>query len=449
MVVELRAHIVAQDACIAELERQVAAASRNSSKPPSCDGLGKPAPKSLWGKSGRAPGGRAGHRGQTLSQVADPDEVVRHDPVRCRRCGAGLAHAREVGVTRRQVFDLPAIEIRVTEHQLGSRRCECGVTTTADAPDGVGAPVQYGPRISAVMVYLYMGQYLSKARTAKAMSELFNTPVSDGTVSAATARAGNDLEGFTAAVNAQIVGAEVVHFDETGFRVAGKLHWLHSASTPEFTMITCHRRRGREAMNAAGIIPHFTGVGVHDAWAPYDTYPRMTHALCNAHLHRELIAVTDHHARCAEPESWCWAAQVIDNLLAIKTMTDADHVDLDLLATHRTLIVHAAWIGANCALPGRLGAKHRALARRINTRIEDYLRFATDPLVPWDNNAAEREIRMAKLRQKVSGAMRTLTGAEQFAALRNYLATTAKHNIDGLDALTRLTTGNPWQPQTT
>jgi len=456
LVVELRAHIVAQDARmaaqdarIAELERQVAATSRNSSKPPSCDGLGKPAPKSLRGKSGRAPGGQSGHRGQTLSQVADPDEVVRHDPVRCRRCGAGLGRAREVGVIRRQVFDLPPIEIAVTEHQLGSRRCECGVTTTADAPDGVGAPVQYGPRISAVMVYLYMGQYLSKARTATAMSELFNTPVSDGTVSAATTRAGRGLDGFTAAVKAQIVSSDVVHFDETGFRVAGKLHWLHSASTPEFTMITCHRRRGREAMNAAGIIPHFTGVGVHDAWAPYDTYPAMTHALCNAHLHRELIAVTDHHARSADHASWCWAAQVIDNLLAIKTMTDANQIDHDLFATHRTLMVHAALIGANSPLLGRLGAKHRALARRINTRIEDYLRFATDPLVPWDNNAAEREIRMAKLRQKVSGAMRTLTGAEQFAALRSYLATTAKHNIDGLDALTRLTTGNPWQPLTT
>jgi transposase len=456
LVVELRAQIVAQDARmaaqdgrIAELERQVAATSRNSSKPPSSDGLGKPAPKSLRGKSGRAPGGQGGHRGQTLSQVADPDEVVRHDPVRCRGCGAGLAHAREVGVTRRQVFDLPPIEIRITEHQLGSRRCGCGVTTTADAPDGVGAPVQYGPRISAVMVYLYMGQYLSKARTAKAVSELFNTPVSEGTVSAATARAAADLDGFCTAVKAKIVGADVAHFDETGFRVTGKLHWLHSASTSLFTMITCHRRRGREAMNAAGIIPHFTGVGVHDAWAPYDTYPQMTHALCNAHLHRELIAVTDHHARSSDPESWSWAAQVIDNLLAIKTMTDTGHVDLDLLATHRTLLLHAARIGANSPLPGRLGAKHRALARRINTRIDDYLRFATDPDVPWDNNAAEREIRMAKLRQKVSGGMRTLTGAEQFAALRSYLATTAKHSIDGLDALTRLTTGNPWQPQTT
>ena len=347
-------------------------------------------------------------------------------------------------MTRQQVFDLPPIEIRVTEHQLGSRRC--GVITTADAPDGVGAPVQYGPQISAVMVYLYMGQYLSKARTATAMSELFNTPVSDGTVSVATARVGGRLDGFAAAVKAQIVSADVVHFDETGFRVARKLHWLHSASTPKFTMITCHRRRGREAKNAAGIIAHFTDVGVHDAWAPYDTYPRMTHALCNAHLHRELIAVTDHHARSTDPASWCWVAPVIGNLLAIKTMTDTDHVDLDLLATHRTLMMHAALIDASSALPGPLGAKHRALARRIKTRIEDYLRFATDPLVPWDNNAAEREIRMAKLRQKVFGAMRILTApnrSQPYAATspppQNTTSTATAHSPGSPQA----TPGNP------
>ena len=257
------------------------------------------------------------------------------------------------------------------------------------------------------------------------MSELFNTPVSDGTVSSATARAAKDLAGFSAAVRKKIAGADVAHFDETGFRADGKLHWLHSASTTMFTMITCHARRGREAMNAAGILPAFTGIAVHDAWAPCDTYPQMTHALCNPHLLRELIAVTDHHARSPDPTSWCWAAQVIDNLLAIKTMADAGPVDPVRLALRRTL------------------------ARRIDRRIEDYLRFATDPRSPWDNNAAERKIRMAKLRQKISGGMRTLTGAQHFAALRSYLATTAKHGVNGLDALIQLTTGNPWQPQTT
>jgi len=441
--------MVKQDARIAELERQVAATSRNSSKPPSSDGLGKPNPKSLRGKSGRKPGGQGGHGGQTLAQVADPDEVFRHEPARCRGCGAGLGRAPEVGLARRQVFDLPPISIRVTEHELVSRRCGCGLTTAASAPAGVNAPVQYGARIKAVMVYLYMGQYLSKHRTAVAMSELFGTPVSDGTVSAATARAAGDLDGFCAAVTKKIAGADVAHFDETGFRADGRLHWLHSASTTMFTLITCHRRRGREAMNAAGILPAFTGIAVHDAWAPYDTYPQMTHSLCNAHVLRELIAVTDHHAQSPDPKSWCWAAQVIDNLLAIKTMTEDGPVDPGRLACHRELLVHAARIGAATPTPGPVGAKHRALARRIDHRIEDYLRFATDPRSPWDNNAAEREIRMAKLRQKISGGMRTLTGAQHFAALRSYLATTEKHGIDGLDALTRLTTGNPWQPQMT
>jgi len=448
-LVDLEARIARQDARIAELERQVAATSRNSSKPPSSDGLAKPNPKSLRGKSGRKPGGQSGHGGQTLAQVSDPDEVLRHEPTRCRGCGAGLGRAPEVGVARRQVFDLPPISICVTEHELVSRRCRCGVTTTADGPAGVNAPVQYGPRIKAVMVYLYMGQYLSKHRTAVAMSELFGTPVSDGTVSAATARAAGDLGGFCAAVTKKIAGADVAHFDETGFRADGKLHWLHSASTTMFTMITCHRRRGREAMNAAGILPAFTGIAVHDAWAPYDTYPQITHALCNAHVLRELIAVTDHHAQSPDPKSWCWAAQVIDNLLAIKTLTQDGPIDPGSLVRHRELLVHAARIGATTPTPGPVGAKHRALARRIDRRIEDYLRFATDPRAPWDNNAAEREIRMAKLRQKISGGMRTLTGAQHFAALRSYLATTAKHGINGLDALTQLTTGNPWQPQMT
>src|SRR5674476_246230 len=179
-LVDLEARIARQDGRIAELERQVAATSRNSSKPPSSDGLAKPNPKSLRGKSGRKPGGQSGHGGQTLAQVSDPDEVLRHEPTRCRGCGAGLGRAPEVGVARRQVFDLPPISIRVTEHELVSRRCRCGVTTTADGPAGVNAPVQYGARIKAVMVYLYMGQYLSKHRTAVAMSELFGTPVSDG-----------------------------------------------------------------------------------------------------------------------------------------------------------------------------------------------------------------------------------------------------------------------------
>lgn len=449
LVVELKKHIAAQDTRIAELERRIASTSRNSSKPPSSDGLGKPDPKSLRKKSGRRPGGQNGHPGRTLQQVPDPDEVTYHEPVSCRGCGAGLTQTPRVGLTRRQVFDLPPIRISVTEHQLASHTCPCGTTTTADAPEGVNAPVQYGPRVLAFIVYLYMGQYLSKDRTAKAMSELFNTPVATGTVSAATARASTDLQGFTDTITKKIADADVAHFDETGFRVTGKLHWLHCASTPLYTLITCHRRRGRQAMDAAGVLPHFTGTAVHDAWAPYDTYPNLTHALCNAHLLRELIAVTDHHATTPNPTHWCWAAQAIDNILAIKNLTDTGDHDPDHHAPHHRLLLHAARIGATTPLPGPLGAKHRALARRITTRTQDYLRYTTNPNTPFDNNAAEREIRMAKLRQKVSGGMRTLTGAQHFATLRSYLSTTNKHNITAIDALTQLTNRKPWQPQTT
>jgi len=186
---------------------------------------------------------------------------------------------------------------------------------------------------------------------------------------------------------------------------------------------------------------------------PYDRYPQITHALCDAHIQRELVAATEYHD--ADPgasgiESWCWAQQAIDSLLNLKDLADGttDPVAPESLTHRRQLIVHAARIGVTDSPPGKVDDKHRALARRLIVRIEDYLRFATDPIVPWDNNAAEREIRMPKLRQKVSGGMRTLTGAEHFAALRSYIDTTRKHGIDTIDALTRLTTGIPWIRET-
>ncbi len=198
-------------------------------------------------------------------------------------------------VVCRQVFDIPAIRVRVTEHRLVERRCHCGKLTRAAAPAGVRAPTQYGPHAAAIGVYLYTGQFLSRQRTADALSELFATPVSAGTVSAWTARAADAVDscGLTDRVRAALAAAPVAHFDETGLRVAGRLHWVHSASTGEYSLISVHPKRGRVAMDAAGVLPGFTGVAVHDAWAPYDTYTTATHALCNAHLLRELVAVIE------------------------------------------------------------------------------------------------------------------------------------------------------------
>jgi transposase len=450
---ELRVVIGELRAEVAELKRQLGTNSRKSSKPPSSDGLAKPAPKSLRRKSGRKPGGQQGHPGSTLAQVARKDlcEEIRHEPEACGGCGSGLADAPGVGVERRQVFDLPPIKVEVTEHQLIARRCRCGQVSRGVAPDGVNAPVQYGSRITAIIVYLYRGQFLSKKRTAQALSELFSTPVSEGTVTTATRRASAGLTGFLELVRGKIAAAPVVHFDETGFRVEGKLHWVHSASTGKYSLITVHRRRGVKGMDHAGVLTGFTGVAVHDAWAPYDTCTRVTHALCNSHLLRELHAVVD---LAPQGATWCWATQVTDALLELKKLVEAaieaDRVQIDaaLAAEQAGLLRSAALLGVsqNQARSTKIMAKHHALARRILDRQGDYLRFATDFGVPWDNNAAEREIRMVKLRQKVSGCARTLTGARQFTAIRSYLATAAKHGVTFFQALVQLAEGQPWLP---
>jgi len=210
---------------VAELEARLAQNSKNSSKPPSSDGLAKPAPKSLRRKSGRRPGGQAGHEGRALRQVADPDEIVRHEPRVCQCCGRSLTGRPVTFVERRQQFDIPPIGVRVAEHQLVERQCRCGALTRGDGPAGVEAPVQYGPRMTAIIVYLYMGQFLSKKRTAQALAELFGTPVSSGTVAAMAERTAAGLDGFLTVVRDRIAAAELAHFDESGLRVDGRLRW--------------------------------------------------------------------------------------------------------------------------------------------------------------------------------------------------------------------------------
>ena len=234
MVETLRAQIV-------ELTARLGQNSQNSSRPPASDSpFVKPAPKSLRRQSGRKPGGQPGHPGSTLALVANPNERLRHEPGPCSGCGADLAGAPEVCVERRQVFDLPPMTVRVTEHQLIARRCCCRATTCGAAPEGVTAPVQYGPRITAIILYLYVGQFLSKKRTAAALAELFGTPVSEGTVATMTKRAADGLDEFLGQLSDRLSEAEVAGFDETGLRVAGKLHWVHCARTDKYTLITCH-----------------------------------------------------------------------------------------------------------------------------------------------------------------------------------------------------------------
>lgn len=438
-----------------DLRRKLGLNSQNSSKPPSSDSpFDKPAPKSLRGKSGRKPGGQPGHPGSTLALVDDPDQMLRHEPGWCAKCGTDLSDATEVGVERRQVFDLPPVRVQVMEHQLVKRRCGCGTVSCGAPPEGVIAAVSYGPRVTAIILYLYVGQFLSKQRATQALSELFGTPMSQGTVSAMTRRAADGLGGFTEAVRGRITQAQVAGFDETGLRVAGALHWVHCARTDKFTLVTCHRKRGCAGIDDNGALAGFTGVAVHDAWGPYDTYIDPAHQLCCAHALRELAAVADTAPCDAE---WCWGAQAADALVAMQHLADeanaagVDVIDPDKLAEQVRLYRSAVQIGITETAPrsDKIMSKHNALARRLRDRQDDYLRFTTNLQIPADNNGSERDIRMIKLRQKVSGCMRTLTGAKQFCTIRSYLSTAAKHGHRLIDVLIMLAEGQPWLPTTT
>ena len=386
-----------------------------------------------------------------MALVADPNKRLRHEPGPCSGCGADLADAPEVGVQRRQVFDLPPTTVHVTEHQLITRRCACGAVSCGAAPEGVVAPVQYGPRITAIILYLYIGQFLSKKRTAQALGELFGTPVSEGTVARMTKRAADGLDEFLAEVKDRIAEAEVAGFDETGLRVAGTLHWVHCARTEKYTVITCHTKRGKEGIDDAGVLGRFRGVAVHDAWAPYDTYVDIEHQLCCAHALRELQGVLDTTSADAQ---WCWAGQAADALTAMQRLvaeaiaTGAQSVDADALAIQIRRYHSAAHIGINqtATRSDPVMKRHNALARRLIDRQDDYLRFNHDWRVPADNNGSERDIRMIKLRQKVSGCLRSLTGAQQFCTIRSYLSTAAKHGKQHLATLVMLAEGRPWLP---
>lgn len=449
---QLRADLIQALAEIGELTARLGMTSKNSSKPPSSDGLAKPAPKSLRGKAKRGPGRPKGQMGFTLSPVDDPDHEQTYEPSACCGCGARLDGAAVVGMERRQVFDLPPLRLEVTEHRLISRSCSCGVITKAQAPAGVNAPVQYGSRLAGVGVYLFHGQFLSKSRTCQALSDVFGAKIAASTLVSWVKRIAAQITSTVIpGIVDRIAASAVAHFDETGFRAAGSLQWMHSASTPTEVLLSVHARRGVKGMDAAGVLPRFAGTAVHDAWAPYDTYTNATHALCNAHALRELIYVID----TAPPAVADLAAQGAEAMVAVKDLVDDARAgdrqpDPDRMAEQRHLL-RSAFVLGKSATAGRdtkLERKYNSLFTRLINRWEDYQRYTADPAVSFDNNPAEQTIRMPKLRIKVSGCLRTLTGAEEFAAIRSYTATATRHGQNMLDVLIQAADSDPWIPAT-
>jgi transposase len=445
----LVAEVAALTVKVAELEGRLALNSRNSSKPPSSEGYGKPKPKSLRRPGKNPPGGQKGHEGHTLKKAESPDHIVLHAPRAICECGLPLLEATVVEA--RQVFDLPSMHYEVTEHRVLEACCACGKRHWGEFPEGVNAPVQYGPGLKAAAVHLTQHHMLPMQRTADLMGDLFDLPVSDATVLAAVDEAGERLESTVTAIGQAISAAPIAHADETGLRVDGKLQWLHVLATGLLTWMGIHPNRGKKAFDAFGLLTSFVGTLIHDGWKPYRDLV-CKHALCNAHHLRELTYLFEEMGQT-------WANRLIEMLLAACQEVTAAGGPLaaDRLVHFRSLYLEIIAEGeaANPRAPpsGKRGRTRQSkavnLLHRLRTYADDVLRFMTDPGVPFTNNLAEQAVRMPKVKQKVSGCFRTVTGVQSFCIIRSYLDTLRKQGANLFHALTQTFQGNVPQPRFT
>ena len=448
----LRAEVEELRGRIADLEARLGRNPRNSSMPPSAEGLSKPnrLPRSLRKATGRNPGKQPGTDGHHLARVEDPDEVQTHSPSVCSACGGDLAAAPVTGVETRQVHDLPDLRAHVTEHRIERRRCSCGCETKAPVPEVATAPACYGPGVRALAVYLAVYQHLPYERMAELFSDVLGIEISVGALAGFVAEAGGSLGLFVSVVTDLLKDAPAVHFDETGARVAGRLHWVHVACNALVTLLLCHERRGTVAMDEMGVIAKMAGIAHHDGWKPYKSYD-VTHALCNAHHLRELEAigvVFDQN----------WATEMIGLLIEAKaavtaaTEAGADHLDAASLHSIRVRYGLLVKKGQEANPAPVIGKRHGVrksaanLLRRLDAERADVLRFVSDFSASFDNNQAERDVRMVKLQQKISGTWRTSTGAANYCSSYSYVSTMRKQGQSVLPGLRLLFEGGVWLP---
>jgi transposase len=408
--------------------------------------------KSLRKKTGRKPGGQVGHRGHQVRLVATPDEVVVHRPATCGICQQALPEEAASWIERRQVHELPLVRVHVTEHQIDHARCpSCGMTTAAEAPAGVLAPRQYGPRLRAVATYLVQQQFVPYARTRDLLADLFGVSVSVGTLVNLVRQGAESLHAVAEEITVALRAAPVLHHDETGLGVAGAegacVQWTHVTCTKELTHYARHAARGAAALEAIGILPNFTGVSVHDGWTSYRHYTACRHARCNAHHLRELTFVEEalHQA---------WAGHLKALLREMRTVVDharlAGTTHLEPAVRHRLVARYEALLAdglvhnpqpppSDADGTPRRGRRKQSPVRNLLDRLWTYeheaLAILDDFAIPFDNNQAERDLRPIKVQQKISGTFRSEPGADAFCTLRNVLSTWRKQGRSGLAAL--------------
>lgn len=426
---------------VEELEARLSKDSHNSSKPPSSDGLSKKT-RSLRVASGRKPGGQVGHPGKTLKRASHVDNVIDHPvPQRCP-CGAPLDETRARIHERRQVFDIPVARYQVTEHHTRQLRCACGVVHQSAFPEGVTEVVQYGPNVRALAVHLTHGQLLPVARSAQLISQLFGLNLSQASVLAWIDEASQRLRPAVEHIAQALVGVPVAHADESGLRVAACLHWLHTVASDKLTWYGVHAKRGMPAIEDHGILRRRIAVLVHDCWPPYWDLD-CVHALCNAHLLRELTFVH-------ESTGQGWAKRMMGLLQRANQRCETARQEDKTALTTRQIRWISQRYGEILAQAGadnpqaarqnkRRGRVKQSVAFNLISRMRQHaaavLRFVTDLRVPFTNNLGERAIRMPKVKQKISGCFRTLKGAQDFCTIRSYLDTMHKQGHNLFEAL--------------
>lgn len=452
---ELERVVASQTTTIQQLQDQVSKNSRNSSKPPSSDGLKKPKTRSLRQKGKRPLGGQPGHKGNTLKMVAEPDHVELHPLLHCPHCQTDLSEIEAVGHEKRQVWDIPPVRLEVTEHQVELKPCPgCGQQVKGAFPAEVSQATQYGSRLKAQTSYLNVYHFIPLARTEELLTDFYGQAPAEAVVLQANDYLAQQVKPSLDSVRQHLLNAPAVHFDESGLRVENELQWLHVASTTGLTHYHVHPKRGQEGMDAGGILPEFNGKAVHDHFSSYLQFDTSQHCFCNAHHLRELQFVTEQYQQS-------WATELAHLLLTIKaevaaTPEPAMRLPADRLAYYEVEYDRLMCQGlaanpppTNPPPPTRGRPKQsppKNLLDRLVKHKSGVLAFMYDFAVPFDNNLAERDVRMVKVKQKVSGAFRTKNGADTFCALRSYISTARKQGQNVIEALHDAFLGNPFVP---
>lgn len=448
----LREQVSQLQARLAELEGRLAKDSHNSSKPPSSDGLGR-----RWSHrrhpSGKKTGGQPGHPGQMLKLVEEPDRIVKHRPQQCTHCYQSLEGVAGEVIERRQVSDLPPLRLVVSEHQIEQVICpRCQLVSCASFPSEVSAPAQYGPGVRGLAVYLHQYQLVPSERTCEALGDLCGCQISEGTLGCWVTEAAERLVQTVEKIAEWVSMSPVQYADETGVRLAGKLHWLHVNSTRFLTHLAWHAKRGSQALEAIGIWPRFRGRAMRDRWASYDRYT-CAMSICVAHLLRELTYLE-------EQEQQDWAGEMKAVLLG---MHDAAQEWREQGASALPALERDEWVAqyfevlaqgfaaqpapAPEQVPKRGGRRKQTPAKNLLDdllrRADQVLAFLDNLTLPFTNNQAERDLRMVKVQQKISGTFRSEVGITAFCRIRSYLSTMRKQGHSMLAALIAVFTHQP------